>query len=69
MSLLPDGTGAFTRGLGMLVNKDNLGFGDRSWRYSMLVEDGEIVEIVRKNPARATTLKAILSRFPMQTRC
>lgn len=45
VTLLPDGTGAFTRQLGMLVNKDNLGFGDRSWRYSMLVEDGEVVEM------------------------
>ena len=39
---IPDGTGAFTEGMGMLVNKDNLGFGMRSWRYSMLVEDGII---------------------------
>lgn len=45
VTLLPDGTGAFTRQLGMLVNKDNLGFGNRSWRYSMLVEDGEVVEM------------------------
>jgi peroxiredoxin len=29
----------------MLVDKDNLGFGLRSWRYSMLVEDGEIVQM------------------------
>jgi peroxiredoxin (alkyl hydroperoxide reductase subunit C) len=29
----------------MLVSKANLGFGDRSWRYSMLVEDGEIVKV------------------------
>lgn len=40
--LLPDGSGEFTRKMGMLVNKDNLGFGYRSWRYSMLVEDGKI---------------------------
>ncbi len=40
--LLPDGTGAFSEGMGMLVNKDDLGFGDRSWRYSMLVRDGVI---------------------------
>lgn len=45
VTLLPDGSGAFTNGLGMLVKKDNLGFGQRSWRYSMLVEDGEIVEL------------------------
>lgn len=40
--LLPDGNGEFTRKMGMLVKKDNLGFGDRSWRYSMLVKDGKI---------------------------
>ena len=40
--LLPDGSGEFTRKMGMLVDKSNLGFGMRSWRYAMLVEDGEI---------------------------
>ncbi len=40
--LLPDGSGEFTRKMGMLVRKDNLGFGMRSWRYSMYVNDGEI---------------------------
>jgi len=30
--------------MGMLVDKDNLGFGMRSWRYAMLVDDGDIVE-------------------------
>ncbi|MCH7806497.1 MAG: peroxiredoxin [Proteobacteria bacterium] len=40
--LLPDGSGEFSRKMGMLVKKDNVGFGDRSWRYSMLVDDGEI---------------------------
>lgn len=43
--LLPDGNAEFTRKMGMLVEKDNLGFGMRSWRYSMLVEDGEIVKM------------------------
>jgi peroxiredoxin (alkyl hydroperoxide reductase subunit C) len=42
VTMLPDGSGTFTRLMGMLVDKDNLGFGMRSWRYSMLVEDGEI---------------------------
>lgn len=45
VKLLPDGSGDFTRGMGMLVRKDNLGFGLRSWRYSMLVEDGEVKKI------------------------
>ena len=40
--LLPDGSGEFTRKMGMLVDKDNLGFGMRSWRYSMLVDNGSI---------------------------
>lgn len=40
--LLPDGSGEFTRKMGMLVNKDNLGFGARSWRYSMVVNDMKI---------------------------
>jgi len=39
---IPDGNGEFTDGMGMLVNKDDLGFGKRSWRYSMLVKDGVI---------------------------
>jgi len=45
VKMLPDGNCDFTRGMGMLVSKANLGFGDRSWRYSMLVEDGEIVKV------------------------
>ena len=40
--LLPDGSGDFTRMMGMLVKKDNLGFGMRSWRYSMLVDKCKI---------------------------
>jgi peroxiredoxin len=40
--LLPDGTGEFTRKMGMLVDKSNIGFGMRSWRYSMFVNDGTI---------------------------
>ncbi len=45
VKMLPDGNGEFTRKMGMLVEKNNLGFGDRSWRYSMLVEDGEIKKL------------------------
>ena len=36
IKMLPDGNGDFTRFMGMLVKKENLGFGQRSWRYSML---------------------------------
>jgi peroxiredoxin len=35
VTFLPDGNGDFTRGMGMLVPKSDLGFGERSWRYSM----------------------------------
>lgn len=40
--MLPDGNGDFTKGMEMMVKKNNLGFGDRSWRYSMHVVDGVI---------------------------
>lgn len=45
ITLLPDGNGAFTAGMGMLVDKSAIGFGQRSWRYSMLVKDGVIVKM------------------------
>jgi peroxiredoxin len=45
VKMLPDGSADFTRRMGMLVRKDNLGFGARSWRYSMLVEDGAITAL------------------------
>ncbi len=47
--MLPDGNGEFARALGMLVKKDNVGFGERSWRYSMLVEDGTIKQVFAEN--------------------
>src|SRR4029078_4225431 len=43
--LLPDGNGEFTPGMGLLVEKAELGFGKRSWRYSMLVRDGVIEKL------------------------
>jgi glutathione-dependent peroxiredoxin len=42
VTLIPDGNGEFTEGMGMLVDKTDLGFGKRSWRYSMLVKDGVV---------------------------
>ena len=45
VNMLPDGNGEFTRMMGMLVKKGNLGFGERSWRYSMLVEDNKITKL------------------------
>lgn len=42
VKVIPDGAGEFTRKMGMLVHKDNLGFGLRSWRYAAIVADGVI---------------------------
>lgn len=42
VTFLPDGNGHFSEGMGLLVDKADLGFGKRSWRYSMLVKDGVI---------------------------
>jgi len=42
VKVIPDGSGEFTRKMGMLVNKDNLGFGMRSWRYGAVINDGVV---------------------------
>jgi peroxiredoxin len=42
VKVIPDGSGKFTEAMGMLVDKDNLGFGRRSWRYAAVVNNGEI---------------------------
>lgn len=42
ITFIPDGSGEFTDGMGMLVDKSDIGFGKRSWRYSMLVKNGVI---------------------------
>ena len=49
VKMLPDGSAVFTQGMGMLVNKDHLGFGMRSWRYSMLVDNGEVIKIFEEH--------------------
>lgn len=43
VKMLPDGNGDFTRRMGMLIDKRHLGFGQRSWRYAAVVDDGRIV--------------------------
>ena len=48
---IPDGTGEFTRQLGMLVAKDNVGFGLRSWRYAAVIRNG-IIEKWFEEPGR-----------------
>jgi peroxiredoxin len=53
--MLPDGNADFTRRMGMLVDRSSTGMAMRSWRYSMLVEDGQIIKVfaepeIRDNP-------------------
>jgi len=45
IKMIPDGSGKFTEGMRMMVRKDNLGFGPRSWRYASIVEDGKITQM------------------------
>jgi len=45
IKLVPDGTGEFTKKMGMLVNKDHLGFGMRSWRYAVIANDMNIEKL------------------------
>ena len=45
VKVLPDGNANFTKKMGLLVKKNNLGFGRRSWRYSMVINNGIIEKI------------------------
>lgn len=51
VKFIPDGNGEFTRQIGMLVDKSNLGFGSRSWRYAMVVNNG-VIEKWFEEPGR-----------------
>jgi peroxiredoxin len=51
LKFIPDGNGSFTEEMGMLVEKYNLGFGKRSWRYAMVVNNG-VVEKFFEEPGR-----------------
>lgn len=51
VKMIPDGNGDFTREMGMLVAKGNLGFGRRSWRYAAVVDDG-VVEWMTVEPGQ-----------------
>jgi len=71
ITFLPDGNGAFTDGMGLLVDKEDLGFGKRSWRYAMLVRDGVIekmfIELKRCLSSRRTL--EIRTVYLMPIRC
>lgn len=69
VQLIPDGNAYFTRSMGMLVRKSNLGFGERSWRYAAVVDQGIIEKLFvedgqRDNadtdPYEATTPEVVL---------
>lgn len=45
VQVIPDGSGLFTKKMGALVKKDNLGFGLRSWRYAAVVKNGVIEKL------------------------
>lgn len=55
IKMIPDGSGTFTRYMGMLVSKDDKGFGQRSWRYSMVVNNG-VIEALFEEPGKSDNL-------------
>jgi len=61
ITFVPDGNGDFTRAMGMLVDKDDLGFGQRSWRYSMLVEKMFIEPNVPGDPYEVSDADTMLA--------
>ena len=77
VTLIPDGNAYFTRSMGQLVLKSNLGFGERSWRYAAVVDNG-IIEKLFEEPGRSdnaaddpygeTTPEAVLEYVKTATR-
>ncbi|WP_437678126.1 glutathione peroxidase [Sorangium sp. So ce131] len=70
---LPDGNGEFSEKMGMLVDKASLGFGKRSWRYSMLVEDGVIKKMfiepeVEGDPFQVSDADTMLKHLDPQSK-
>ena len=55
VKMLPDGNGDFTKGMGMLVAKTNLGYGNRSWRYATVINSGEIEWLSEEPGHRSNT--------------
>ena len=45
VKMIPDGNGSFTQGMDMLINKQHLGFAQRSWRYSALLINGQVIKM------------------------
>ncbi len=57
IKIIADGNGEFTREMGMLKDFRNLGIGERSWRYSMLIEDGVIQKMFIEDEQTNTGLR------------
>ena len=51
VKVIPDGSGVFTKGMNMLVKKDDKGFGERSWRYAAIIDNG-VVEKMFEEPGK-----------------
>jgi peroxiredoxin len=77
VKLIPDGNAYFTRSMGMLVSKSNLGFGERSWRYAAVVKDGIIEKLfveagqrdnADSDPYEATTPENVLEYVKTELR-
>jgi peroxiredoxin len=47
VNFIPDGNGDFTKGMDMLTDRSEAGMGMRSFRYSMYVNNNEIVKIFK----------------------
>lgn len=72
ITMMPDGNGEFSEKLGFLVDKSAIGFGKRSWRYSMLVEDGAITKMfiekeVAGDPFDSSTAETMLNHLNVET--
>ena len=77
VKLIPDGNAYFTRSMGQLVTKTNLGFGERSWRYAAVVDNGIIEKFFEEagkqdnaasDPYEATTPEAVLEYIKSTTK-
>ena len=68
ITVVPDGNGEFTAGMGMLVDKTDLGFGERSWRYSMLVKDGVVAEDVHRAAEARRPVRGVRRRHAPRLR-
>ncbi len=72
--LLPDGNGAFTEAMGLLVDKSDLNFGKRSWRYSMLVRDKPVEKMFLEpnkpgDPFEESDAETMLRYLDTRVRC